>query len=72
MRTPEMLPLTPVATPETKPPSLTSIYALSKFDQEQMCLVVVDALYGIPTVALRFFNVYGNDQCLSNPYIPAY
>src|SRR5258706_7785469 len=25
-------------TPETKPPSLSSVYALSKFDQEQICL----------------------------------
>jgi len=59
--------LTPIATPESKPPSLASIYALSKFDQEQMCLVVGRA-YQIPTVALRFFNVYGTRQALSNPY----
>ncbi len=60
-------PLTPVPTPETKQPSLASVYALSKFDQEQMCLMVGRA-YGIPTVALRFFNVYGPYQALSNPY----
>jgi dTDP-L-rhamnose 4-epimerase len=60
-------PLKPVATPETKQPSLASIYALSKYDQEQMCLVVGRA-YGIPTVALRFFNAYGPFQSLSNPY----
>ncbi len=60
-------PLRPVATPETKQPSLASIYALSKYDQEQMCLVVGRA-YGIPTVALRFFNAYGRFQSLSNPY----
>jgi len=59
--------LTPVATPETKTPTLASIYALSKFDQEQMCLLIGRA-YGIPTVALRFFNVYGTRQALSNPY----
>ena len=51
-------PLTPVATPESKPPCLASVYALSKFDQERMCLMVGRA-YNIPTVALRFFNVYG-------------
>ncbi|MEX0742386.1 MAG: NAD-dependent epimerase/dehydratase family protein, partial [Phycisphaeraceae bacterium] len=45
-------PLVPVATPETKPPRLASIYALSKFDQEQMCLITGRA-YGIETVALR-------------------
>ncbi len=59
--------LTPIATPESKPPSLTSIYALSKYDQERMCLMVGGA-YGIQTVALRFFNVFGTRQALSNPY----
>jgi dTDP-L-rhamnose 4-epimerase len=43
------------------------VYALSKFDQERMCLMVGQA-YGIPTVALRFFNVFGPRQALSNPY----
>jgi dTDP-L-rhamnose 4-epimerase len=60
-------PLEPVPTPETKPPSLASIYALSKFDQERMCLLVGET-YGIATTALRFFNVYGTRQALSNPY----
>jgi dTDP-L-rhamnose 4-epimerase len=59
--------LTPVATPETKPPCLASIYALGKFDQERMALMIGGA-YAIPTVALRFFNVYGPRQALSNPY----
>jgi len=60
-------PMTPVPTPETKAPSLASIYAQSKFDQERMCLMVGRA-YSIPTTALRFFNVYGTRQSLSNPY----
>jgi dTDP-L-rhamnose 4-epimerase len=60
-------PLTPVPTPETKAPTLASVYALSKYDQERMCLLV-GAAYGIPTTALRFFNVYGPRQALSNPY----
>jgi dTDP-L-rhamnose 4-epimerase len=59
--------LSPVPTPETKPPALASIYALSKYDQEQMCLIVGRA-YNIPTVALRLFNTYGPYQALSNPY----
>ena len=59
--------LTPLATPESKPPSLASVYALSKYDQERMCLMVGQA-YGLSTVALRFFNVYGTRQALSNPY----
>lgn len=59
--------LTPIPTPETKAPCLASIYALSKYDQERMCLMIGRA-YGIPAVALRFFNVYGPNQALSNPY----
>lgn len=59
--------LQPVATPETKTPTLSSVYALSKYDQERLCLMIGRA-YGIPTVALRFFNVYGPRQALSNPY----
>ena len=59
--------LTPLPTPESKPPALPSIYALSKYDQERMCLVVGRA-YGIETVALRFFNAFGTRQALSNPY----
>ncbi|MBA4136250.1 MAG: nucleoside-diphosphate-sugar epimerase [Opitutus sp.] len=59
--------LTPVPTPETKSPALASVYALGKYDQERMCLLVGRA-YKIPTVALRFFNVYGPRQALSNPY----
>lgn len=59
--------LTPYPTPETKIPSLSSVYALSKYDQERLCLLIGKA-YNIPTVALRFFNVYGTRQALSNPY----
>ncbi len=59
--------LEPIATNETKPPVLGSVYALSKYDQERMCLLVGRA-YNIPVVALRFFNVYGTRQALSNPY----
>lgn len=60
-------PLTPIPTPESKTPTLASVYALSKFDQERMCLMVGRA-YKIPAVALRFFNTYGPYQALSNPY----
>jgi dTDP-L-rhamnose 4-epimerase len=59
--------LQPLPTPEWKQPSLSSVYALSKYDQERLCLMIGRA-YGIPTVALRFFNVYGPRQALSNPY----
>jgi dTDP-L-rhamnose 4-epimerase len=57
-------------TPEGKPLQPTSIYAISKKDQEEMSLCVGKA-YGIPVVALRFFNVYGPRQALSNPYTGA-
>jgi dTDP-L-rhamnose 4-epimerase len=59
--------LTPEPTPETKPPCLSSIYALNKYDQERMCLLFGSS-YDVPTTAMRFFNVYGPDQALSNPY----
>ncbi len=59
--------LEPVPTPEQKLACLSSVYALSKFDQERLALIVGRA-YGIPTVALRFFNTYGPRQALSNPY----
>ena len=59
--------LTPIPTPETKPAANSSVYALTKYDQERLCLVFGEA-YSIPTVALRFFNVYGPYQALSNPY----
>jgi len=60
-------PLIGVPTTEDAPPSLTSVYALTKYDQERLCLIMGRA-YGITTVALRFFNVYGAHQALSNPY----
>ena len=59
--------LEPVPTPERKLPGLSSIYALTKYDQERACLVC-GAAYGVPTVALRLFNAYGTRQALSNPY----
>lgn len=60
-------PLTPLPTPEDKTAVPSSVYALSKYDQEKLCLVVGRS-YDIPTVAMRFFNIYGTRQALSNPY----
>jgi len=57
----------PLPTDESKPLSPTSIYAVTKRDHEEMFLCFGRA-YEIPTVALRFFNVYGPRQALSNPY----
>lgn len=57
----------PIPTGEDKPLRPTSIYAITKRDQEEMSLTIGKA-YGIPTVALRYFNVYGPRQSLNNPY----
>src|ERR671933_811099 len=59
--------LEPEPTAETNPLRPTSIYAINKRDHEEMFLAV-GAAYGIPNVAVRFFNVYGERQALSNPY----
>jgi dTDP-L-rhamnose 4-epimerase len=59
--------LRPTATSEEKPLQCTSIYALGKKDQEEMCLLY-GRTYGLPVVALRYFNIYGTRQSLSNPY----
>jgi dTDP-L-rhamnose 4-epimerase len=59
--------LRPIATGEEKPLYPTSIYAINKRDHEEMFLAF-GRTYGIPAVALRFFNIYGPRQALSNPY----
>jgi dTDP-L-rhamnose 4-epimerase len=59
--------LSPAPTTEEKPLFPTSVYAVTKQDQEQFCLAVGRS-YKIPAVALRYFNVYGTRQALSNPY----
>jgi dTDP-L-rhamnose 4-epimerase len=59
--------LRPVPTDEDKPLYPTSIYAINKRDHEEMALAFGHA-YDLPTVALRFFNIYGSRQALSNPY----
>ena len=59
--------LKPLPTGETKPSEINSIYALSKRDQEELCLIY-GRTYGVPVTALRFFNIYGTRQALSNPY----
>lgn len=45
----------------------SSIYGITKQVQEQMFLVMGKSL-NIPSVALRYQNVYGVGQSLSNPY----
>lgn len=57
----------PLPTSEDKVLQPSSIYALSKRDQEEQCLIIGRS-YKIPTVAMRYFNIYGSRQSLSNPY----
>jgi dTDP-L-rhamnose 4-epimerase len=59
--------LTPLSIDEGKPLSPLSVYAVTKRTQEEMFLTV-GAAYGIPVAVLRYFNVYGSRQALSNPY----
>jgi dTDP-L-rhamnose 4-epimerase len=59
--------LQPIPTSEDKPLYPTSIYAITKRDHEEMALAFGQA-YDLPTVALRFFNIYGSRQALTNPY----
>jgi dTDP-L-rhamnose 4-epimerase len=59
--------LEPAATHEDKLLHRDNIYAMTKYHQEEMALLV-GRTYGIPTVTPRFFNVYGPRQSLSNPY----
>lgn len=44
-----------------------SVYGLTKYDQEMLCKFW-GKQHDISTVALRFFNIYGPGQALSNPY----
>ncbi|MBA3882868.1 MAG: NAD-dependent epimerase/dehydratase family protein [Chthoniobacterales bacterium] len=67
VRGPDGEPLKAVPTPESSCPAVPSVYAISKYQQERLCMTVGRA-YRIPTVALRFFNIYGTRQALSNPY----
>lgn len=57
----------PIPTDEQKPLDSNSIYAQTKKHQEEM-FILAGKTYGIPAVALRYFNVYGPRQSLSNPY----
>jgi len=59
--------LTSIPTPEDKALYRDNIYSMTKYHQEEMVLLI-GKTYGIPSVAPRFFNVYGPRQSLSNPY----
>jgi len=52
---------------ETMPPRPKSPYALQKLIGEYYCNIF-SAVYGLETVSLRYFNVYGPRQDPSSPY----
>lgn len=52
---------------EDMPADLQSPYALQKYAGEQYCRLF-HRLYGLETVALRYFNVFGPKQSASSPY----
>jgi len=60
-------PMAPVGVKEDKPAQNLNPYSLSKYATERLAMDFSYAL-GIPTVAFRYFNVYGERQSLSNPY----
>ena len=66
-RSPDGEVIYPLPTPETKEASPLSVYAISKYDQEEMCRLIGES-YGIPTTILRLFSVYGPHQGYANPY----
>ena len=59
--------MSPCPTRESKPLQPASVYATTKKTQEDL-VINVGRAYGIPAVALRYFNAYGPRQALSNPY----
>ena len=60
-------PCVATATPESAPAQPSSFYGLTKLMQEQTVLLFGQVL-GIPSIALRYQNVYGPGQSLQNPY----
>ncbi|MEM0135208.1 MAG: SDR family NAD(P)-dependent oxidoreductase [Thermoplasmatales archaeon] len=59
--------VSPVAVREDKVAQNLNPYSLSKYATEKLALDFSYSL-NIPVVALRYFNVYGEGQSLSNPY----
>ena len=48
-------------------PDLKNPYALFKYNGEELCELFYK-LYGLPTVCLRYFNVYGERQAIEGAY----
>ena len=56
-----------IPTDENTPLMPTSVYAMTKRHQEELCLIF-GKTYDFPTVAMRYFNIYGPRQAINNPY----
>jgi UDP-glucose 4-epimerase len=54
-------------TTEMMPPDLLSPYALTKLVGEYYC-DIFSKVYGLPTISLRYFNVYGPNQNPNSDY----
>jgi dTDP-L-rhamnose 4-epimerase len=59
--------LVPEAVPEVARPDPRSVYAATKLHQEHLCAVFARE-HGIPSVALRYHNVYGPRMPRDTPY----
>lgn len=57
----------PVPTPESTELYCNSVYAYTKKHQEELS-IHTGKMYNFPVIALKYFNVYGPRQSLSNPY----
>jgi len=60
-------PLQLLATDEESKIHPSSVYGITKYNQEQMVMTVCPTI-GVAPVAFRYQNVYGPGQSLSNPY----
>jgi len=58
---------TSVVTSEDRPLNPISVYGWTKKIQEEQCHYAAKT-FGLPVVILRYFNVYGSRQSLTNPY----
>ena len=58
---------TEISVEETRTPNPLSIYAETKRNQEEY-LKFLPQFHGVPLTILRYFNVYGSQQSLKNPY----
>ncbi len=54
---------------ETQPDDCLNPYSVSKVSGEKLCKMYTE-LYGLPTIAFRYFNVYGERQPLRGQYAP--